>query len=286
MIAAFAGWSDASDSATRAIRYVARSYNAHRLAWIDPEEYFDFTQQRPTVSMVAERRRNLSWPATEFSYWKAPDAASRDVVLALGIEPHLRWRRFAALVMEVAEFSNVELVVTLGALLDAVPHSRPARVMATATAEDLGTGFENIRLPGSRYEGPTGIISVVLDGMARRGVPCVSLWGRAPHYLQVRPNTQVALALLLELQKFLPVRLDLADMRAAAEEFLAGLHRALEGQQQVVEYVRQLEERYDREVAGRPDAAGSSPEAKALIEELEQFLRGRQGGDQGETNRG
>jgi hypothetical protein len=290
MIAAFAGWSDASESATRAARYVARGYGARRFAWIDPEEFFDFTQQRPTVAMAAERRRVLSWPGTEFMYWKAADSASRDVVLAIGIEPHMRWRRFGGLVVEVASSSNVELVVTLGALLDAVPHSRPSRVMATATAEQLGAGFEHIRLPGSRYEGPTGILSVVLDTMNRRGVPCASLWGRAPHYLQVRPNTQVTLALLVELQKFLPVKLDLAEIRSAASEFMAGLDRALEGQPQVVEYVKQLEERYDREVAAAPGAGagatGPIPEAGALIEELEQFLRRRQGGDQGETNRG
>jgi hypothetical protein len=290
MIAAFAGWSDASESATRAARYVARGCAARRFAWIDPEEFFDFTQQRPTVAMATERRRVLSWPGTEFMYWKGADTSSRDVVLAIGIEPHMRWRRFGGLVVEVATFANVELVVTLGALLDAVPHSRPSRVMATATAEQLGAGFEHIRLPGSRYEGPTGILSVVLDSMNRRGVPCASLWGRAPHYLQVRPNTQVTLALLVELQKFLPVKIDLAEMRSAASEFMAGLDRALEGQPQVIEYVKQLEERYDREVAAAPGAGaggtGPIPEAGALIEELEQFLRRRQGGEQGETNRG
>jgi hypothetical protein len=158
--------------------------------------------------------------------------------------------------------------------------------MSTSTAESLGAGFENIRLPGSRYEGPTGILSAILDGMSRRGVPCASLWGRAPHYLQVRPNMQVALALLHELQKFLPMKLDLVEIQAAADEFMAGLDRALEGQQQVVEYVKQLEERYDREVAGAPGGPGSEPETRALIEELEQFLRRRPNGDQGETNRG
>jgi hypothetical protein len=158
--------------------------------------------------------------------------------------------------------------------------------MATATAERLGEGFEDVRLPGSRYEGPTGILSVILDDLTRRGTPCASLWGRAPHYLQVRPNTQVSLALLVELQRFLPVRIDLADMKTAAGEFMAGLQRALEGQQQVVEYVRQLEERYDREAPGTLGVPEQIPEATALIEELEQFLRGRQAGDQGETDRG
>jgi proteasome assembly chaperone (PAC2) family protein len=286
MIAAFAGWSDASESATRAIRYVARGYEAVRFASIDPEDFFDFTQLRPNVSLQGERRRVLSWPANEFLYWKARDPGARDVVLMVGAEPHLRWRRFSSLVLQVAETTNVELFVSLGALLDAVPHSRPARVMSTSTSESLGPGFENIRLPGSRYEGPTGILSAMLEGMARRGVPCASLWGRAPHYLQVRPNTQVALALLHELQKFLPMKLDLVEIQAAADEFMAGLDRALEGQQQVVEYVKQLEERYDREVAGAPGGPGSEPETRALIEELEQFLRRRPNGDQGETNRG
>jgi antitoxin (DNA-binding transcriptional repressor) of toxin-antitoxin stability system len=129
MIAAFAGWSDASDSATRAIRYVARAYAATRFASIDAEDFFDFTQLRPIVSVHAERKRTLSWPANEFFYWKARDPGSRDVVLMVGVEPHLRWRHFASLVLQVAETSNVELFVSLGALLDAVRHGESILIM-------------------------------------------------------------------------------------------------------------------------------------------------------------
>ncbi|MBI4306551.1 MAG: PAC2 family protein [Chloroflexi bacterium] len=286
LVMAFAGWSDASDAATRAVRYIAHSYGARRFAWIDPEEFFDFTQLRPTVSVERERRRVISWPTSDFYYWRNPSETGRDVVMLIGIEPHLRWRRFASLVSEVVEASNVQITLTLGALLDAVPHSRPARVMATASAEDLGEGFEAIKLPGSRYEGPTGILSVVMELMSRRRVPCVSIWGRAPHYLQVRPNPQVTLAILREAQQFLPLKLDFKDLEKASAEFLQGLTKALEGQDQVLEYVKQLEARYDSEVAPSPGVPQSGPETQALITELEQFLRRRSGGDQGDINRG
>ncbi|MBI4220502.1 MAG: PAC2 family protein [Chloroflexi bacterium] len=286
LVVAFAGWSDAAESATRAVRYIAHNYRARRFAWIEPEEFFDFTQLRPTVSVERDRRRVISWPTSDFYYWRNPSEAGRDVVMLVGIEPHLKWRRFASLVSEVVEASKVEIAITLGALLDAVPHSRPARVMATASAEALGEGFEEIKLPGSRYEGPTGILSVVIDQMARRGVPCVSLWGRAPHYLQVRPNPQVTLAILREAQQFLPVKLEFKDLETASAEFLEGLGKALEGQDQVIEYVKQLEARYDSEIVPSPGVPESGPETQALITELEQFLRRRSSGEQGESNRG
>lgn len=285
LIAAFSGWSDASESATRAVEYLAREYGARKFAWIDSEDFFDFTSLRPTVAMRGGRGRVINWPTNEFLYASAQESG-RDLLFLSGVEPHLHWRKFASLFVEVAEAAQVELVITLGGLLDAVPHTRPAHVIATATSETLGEGFEQVHLPASRYEGPTGIISVVLDLMTRKGVPCVSLWGRAPHYLQVKPNPQVTLALLRQLQTFLPVPLNLQGLGKASDEFLSGLGRALEGQQQIVEHIKQLEEKYDRETPGELSVPQTPSETQALISDLEQFLRQRHGEGDGESNRG
>lgn len=286
LIAAFSGWSDASESATRAIQFLSREFGARKFAWIDAEDFFDFTSLRPTVAMQGDRKRVITWPTNEFQYARSPDAGPRDLVFLSGVEPHLHWRKFASLFVEVADAAEVELFITLGGLLDAVPHTRPARVIATATSESLGEGFEEIQLPRSRYEGPTGIISVLLDVMTRKGVPCVSLWGRAPHYLQVKPNPQVTLALLRQVQRFLPTAMNLSSLSKASDEFLAGLGRALEGQQQIVEHIKQLEEKYDRETPGELSVPQTPSETQALISDLEQFLRQSQDEGDGDSNRG
>ena len=281
LVAAFAGWPDASESATRAAKYLIRELRATRFAAIDPEEFFDFTQLRPDVSTGRDRQRVLSWPKNEFYAWHSAEDAQRDLVVFVGAEPHLRWRRFSSLVMEVADACEVELMVTLGALLDAVPHTRPSLVTKSATTEKLGDGFESLKFGPARYEGPTGIMSVVIEAMARRDVPVASLWGHAPHYLQVRPNPPVTLALLQSLQPFVPHPIKLTALERAAADFADSVARALSEQSGVREYVTQLEERYDsgpERVTGTESAVA---DADQLVAEVEEFLRRSQNDEEG-----
>ncbi len=280
LVSAFAGWPDASESATRAAKYLIRELRATRFAAINPEEFFDFTQLRPDVSSGPDHQRVLSWPKNEFYAWHSTDEAQRDLVVFVGVEPHLRWKRFSSLVMEVVEACEVELMVTLGALLDAVPHTRPALVTKSATTEQLGDGFETLKFGPSQYEGPTGIMSVVIDAMARRDVPVASLWGHAPHYLQVRPNPVVTVALLKSLQPFVPHEITLTAIERAAADFGAGVARALSEQSEVREYVTQLEERYDSGPARVAGTESSVENADELVAEVEEFLRRSQNDDQ------
>ena len=191
LITAFAGWPDASEAATRAARYIVRNLGASRFAAIDPEEFYVYTEQRPIVSTTRSGSRRISWPKNRFYAWRPEDPDQHDVVIMIGAEPQLHWRRFAEHVLDVVNTCNVELMVTLGALLDGVPHTRPARVTTSATSTDLGENFRDIQWGPPRYEGPTGITSVLTDSLTRHGIECASLWGHAPHYLQVRPNPYI-----------------------------------------------------------------------------------------------
>ncbi|MBT5320321.1 MAG: PAC2 family protein, partial [Chloroflexi bacterium] len=161
MLTAFAGWPDASEAATRAIRYLADQISAKKFASIDPEDFYNFVEQRPKVRNGANGERILSWPENQFYAWRNTDGEGPDLVLFRGVEPHFKWRSYSAMIYEVAEACNVEMVITLGALLDAVPHTRPVKVTRSSQSDSLGPGLEHLKFRPSSYQGPTGIMSIV-----------------------------------------------------------------------------------------------------------------------------
>ena len=275
LIAAWEGWSDAAEAASRAMREVNRQLSTRKLAAIDSELFYDFSQQRPNVSYDSRGGRNIEWPSNEFSYWQpgpSAGAEDRDIVVFRGVEPHLRWRLYVEQFLEVANPANVDLLITVGALLDSVPHTRSPRVTLSAGQDDLGRGFEHLRLPRPAYEGPCGITSVLTDAYAQRGVPWASIWGHAPHYVQVSHNPALAYAIMQELQEFLPVRMDMERLSAESEAYAENLTKALEGESEIAGYVKRLEERYDteQESIGRPESG-------LIVQELEEFLRRQRG---------
>jgi proteasome assembly chaperone (PAC2) family protein len=279
--AAWGGWPDAAESATRSLREIVRQLSATKFATIDPEDFYDFADQRPVVSNESDGSRKLSWPKNEFYYWKS-DGDDRDVLLFIGVEPNLKWRTYSNLVQQVASESNVSLLVTVGALLDSVPHTRSPRVTGSSINPDLGQGFEHIKYPIPNYEGPSGITSVLIDKLGENKIPSASIWGHSPHYLQVAQNPTLTHAILTELQKFVSVPVDLSSLAQESEEFDENLLRALADQQEIEGYVKRLEERYDSEEEYR-----QSPEPAALVQELEDFLRQQRlpgDADDGETN--
>ena len=279
--AAWGGWPDAAESATRSLREIVRQLSATKFATIDPEDFYDFADQRPVVSNESDGSRKLSWPKNEFYYWKS-DGDDRDVLLFIGVEPNLKWRTYSNLVQQVASESNVSLLVTVGALLDSVPHTRSPRVTGSSINPDLGQGFEHIKYPIPNYEGPSGITSVLIDKLGENKIPSASIWGHSPHYLQVAQNPTLTHAILTELQKFVSVPVDLSSLAQESEEFDENLLRALADQQEIEGYVKRHEERYDSEEEYR-----QSPEPAALVQELEDFLRQQRlpgDADDGETN--
>src|SRR5256714_11199394 len=190
LIAAFRGWNDGGQGATLGAGYLARQWGAEAFAEIDPENFYDFQAVRPNVSLEKGLTRKLEWPSNTFLHAPIPDL-DRDAVVMMGVEPNLRWKTYSQLVLDLAQELGVEMVVTLGSLLADVPHTRPAPVSAAASDPAL---VEELGVEPSRYEGPTGILGVLLDSCRRAGIPSVSLWAAVPHYLPLPPSPPPALA--------------------------------------------------------------------------------------------
>ena len=196
LICAFKGWNDAADAASSAITFVAGALGARRFATIDPEEFYDFQSTRPQVKLIDGHARRIVWPEVELFEARVP-RAPRDLVLLVGHEPSFRWRTFSHVITELAEALGTQLVVTLGALLADVPHTRPISVTGMATDSDL---VARLSLNRSSYEGPTGIVGVLHAACQDSGLPSASLWAAVPHYIAAAPNPKAALALVRKLE--------------------------------------------------------------------------------------
>jgi proteasome assembly chaperone (PAC2) family protein len=265
MISAFRGWNDGGQGASLAAGYLAKLWDAERLADVDPEEFFDFQATRPHVKLVEGLTRQIDWPETSF-YRARPDGFDRDVVLMLGVEPNLRWRRFTQLVVEYASDLGVELFVSLGSLLADVPHTRPSPVTGSATDPEL---VERLGLQASRYEGPTGIVGVLHDACREESVPSVSLWAAVPHYVSLTPSPRAALALCERLSSLLDIEIEVSELREAAEGYEEQVSRAVAADADTQAYVDDLEQRADE--LDESDL----PSGEALAAELTRFLRER-----------
>jgi len=241
LVAAFRGWNDGAQGASLATSFLAQSWEARRFADIDPEEFFDFQATRPHVALEEGLTRRIDWPDTVFYHGEIP-GIDRDAVLTLGIEPNLRWRTFSDEVVDLARELGVELVVTLGALLADVPHTRPAPVTGSASDPKL---VDELGLASSRYEGPTGIVGVVHDACRRAEVPSASLWAAVPHYASLAASPKAALALCSRLADLLGTEFDLDDLERASSAYEAQVSEAVAADEETEAYVRQLEERRD-----------------------------------------
>lgn len=268
LICSFAGWSDAGDAASSALDFLATAWGATKLASIDPEEFFDFQAHRPRVAVVEGGIRRIDWPATEFT-WAAIPGADRDVVLLKGIEPSMRWRAFTEAVLDVCRTTGVELVVSLGALLAGRPHTRPIKVTGTASEPALA---DRLSLMISRYEGPTGIIGVLIDACRRAGIPAVSLWAWVPHYLQGTPSPPAALELVRRLGRLLDFGTDTAELEKASLAYADRVAEAVGSDPDITADVRELERQADEE------DLENLPTAEELGAEVERFLRDQPGG--------
>ena len=262
LVAAFEGWNDAGDAASGAARWLRDRWDAKPFADIDAEEFYDFTSTRPHVRLTRGLEREIVWPVNQFSAATTPGA---DIVLLVGAEPQLRWRTFCAQVVSVATSLGVRMVVTLGALLADVAHSRPVSVIGTAYDADV---VHRLGLQQSTYEGPTGIVGVLHDACRRSGLASASLWAAVPTYVPGAPSPKATLALVERTGQLLELDVRPTDLEAAAEEYERQINELVSGDEETAAYVAQLEERYDR--GGDDDEA---PSADSLIEEVERFLR-------------
>jgi len=270
LISAFRGWNDGGQAATVAAAYLARQWDATRFADIDPESFMDFQAVRPTVTLDGGLTRRIEWPENVFFHATVP-GTDRDAIILLGVEPNYRWRAFTDLVVGLARDLGVELVVTLGALLADVPHTRPAPVTGAATDPRL---VEELGLQLSRYEGPTGIVGVLHDACRSADLRSVSLWSAVPHYVSLAPSPKAAAALCSRLADLLGAEIDTAELDEAAEAYVRQVSEAIASDEETAAYVEELERRAD--TIQSFSESGELPSGETLAAELTRFLRERE----------
>lgn len=262
MVAAFEGWNDAGDAASAAVDHLEEVWHAEPLAAIDPEDYYDFQVNRPTVTLVDGATRRIQWPTTRFSLCRLE---SRDVVLLRGLEPNMRWRTFCEEIIDIARELGVEMTVTLGALLSDSPHTRPVPVSGTASDSETAVRLD---LDRSRYEGPTGIVGVLHDACNQSGMASVSFWAAVPHYVAQPPSPKATIALLRRVEDALDVAVPLGELPEQAVEWERQVDLLTAEDTEIAEYVRSLEEREPE--GGLQEASGD-----AIAHEFEKYLRRR-----------
>jgi hypothetical protein len=262
MVAAFEGWNDAADAASNAIEHLEREWQAQPFAAIDPEDYYDYQVNRPTVRLVDGVTRRIEWPTSRLSVAKTVDP---EVVLLRGLEPNMRWRAFCDELVEFAQELEVVTVVCLAALLADVPHSRPIDMHGSASDDALAA---NLGLTRSRYEGPTGVVSVFHEACARAGLKVVSFWASVPHYVAQPPCPKATLSLLHRAEDALDIAIPLGDLSEQAQAWEHGVDELAREDSEIAEYISSLEEREDE--AQLPEASGD-----AIAKAFERYLRRR-----------
>jgi proteasome assembly chaperone (PAC2) family protein len=262
LVAAFEGWNDAGEAATFAARFLAERWDAEPFATIDPEEFFDFTSTRPHVQLDDDGEREIVWPTTTLSSATVPDA-ELDVIFVVGSEPQLKWRTFCHEIVEIASEYEARLVVSLGALLAEIPHSRPVSVVGTAYE---GTLVRRLGLTQSAYQGPTGIVGVLHDAFRSAGIPSASLWAAVPTYVPSAPSPKAALALVERIAELLAVPMVTTDLEIASASYERQIDELVADDDDTAAYVARLEQAADEE----PDTEEAHGD---LIAEVERFLR-------------
>ena len=271
LVCAFKGWNDAGESASAALSFIRGSFDAQEVAHIDPEEFFDFTAVRPTVRLTDGRTREIDWPENTVSVAQIPGAEG-DLVMLEGVEPSTRWRRFTGNIVDLARDLEVRIVITLGALLADVPHSRPVALTGIGSDDSL---VERLGFDPPNYEGPTGIVGLVQHACAEAGVPAASLWASVPHYVAASPNPKVALALVRGFEGIAGVAVDAGELESAAEDYERQVSAAVASDPEVKAFVERLETQMDEVTAENPPDEESLPSADTIARDFQRFLRQR-----------
>ncbi|WP_019877247.1 PAC2 family protein [Sporichthya polymorpha] len=267
LLASFEGWNDAAESASGALAHLTSVWNARLIGELDPDEYYDFQVNRPSISVDVEPGvSRVTWPTTRF--YAARLDNGRDVVLMRGVEPNMRWRGFCEEILDACRTLGVETVITLAALLGDAPHTRPVPVRGTSIDPLLRA---KLGLEPSSYSGPTGIVGVFQDACTQAGLPAASYWAAVPYYVAQPPCPKATLALLGKIEDVLDVTIPLGDLPDEARAWQDGVDELAAEDQEVADYVRSLEEAKD--TTELPEASG-----EAIAKEFERYLRRRDEG--------
>lgn len=264
LIAAFQGWNDAGEAASKALDHLLSLWPSQLIAEVESEDFYDYQVNRPQVFLDEDGERELSWPTTTIHAVSVPDY-DRDLIIVTGVEPSMRWRSFVGEILSLGEDLNISLVVSLGSLLADVPHTRPIPVTLSAANSTLAKKFE---VEMSRYEGPTGILGAIQDACNARDVDSVSLWAAIPHYVSAPPCPKATLALINHLEDLLQMNIDEGELPDDARAWEVGATQIAQEDSEISEYVQSLEE--SKDAADLPEASGES-----IAREFERYLRHR-----------
>src|SRR5215208_963751 len=256
MVCAFNGWNDAGEAASAAVSFIRGSFDAEEVASIDPEEFFDFTAVRPTVRLTEGVTREIDWPIATISAAAVPGAEG-DLVMLQATEPSLRWRRYTENLVATAQELNVRMVITLGALLADVPHTRPVAITGLASERSL-----------------VDRLGVLHNSCANAGIPSASLWASVPHYVAAAPNPKVALALVRAFEGIAGVVVDAGELESAADDYERQVSAAVASDPEVKAFVERLESAMDEVAPDAPDEQ-DLPSADTIARDFQRFLRQR-----------
>ena len=259
LIVAFEGWNDAGEASSSAARFLTRTVNATQVFSVDSQEYFDFQFARPQVFLNSEGIREFRWPTVSLFRPELPGLF--DVRILLGVEPSRNWLQFTQEVADAIEGEEIDSVIFLGSMLADTPHTRPIQVTATSVNELV---CAEAPAEKSLYEGPVGILSILSSEFESRGIPTMSLWAAVPHYVHNGPVPKATLALISALEGFLEIQFDHADLPEEAFKWERAVDELAEGDEDLQEYVSQLEKTRD-------EIDGASGET--IAREVEKFLR-------------
>ena len=264
-IMAFKGLFDMGEAATSAVDWLSMTHNGKPLASIDPELLFDFQETRPHVRLGANGNREIHWPTNNILFAKTPEGSS-DLVLLSGVEPNLRWRSFCQTLTEIMDSANVSKVITLGAALAMVPHTRSFPVTASTRDEALAAELE---IGAPTYEGPTGLIGTLHQELQGSSLPVLSLRVNVPHYVPGSPSPKATSALLAHVETLCGIPTDHVGLADEIRDWESQVHQALADDDDVRSYVADLEKKSDEDPSIIFDVGD-------MAAEVESFLRGQQ----------
>ncbi len=276
LLMAFRGWPDAGEGATGALQYLLKRLSGKKMADMDPEEFYDFSHVRPYIKLEDDGLRQLKWPTNEIFYQDGSDS-SQNFMFLLGMEPSLKWRTYCDAVLDLAMQSGVHTVVHLGALLDAIPHTRDLVLTGSSSDAPLREKLAELDIRPSGYQGPSGISSAMMERCAAKGLQFVTLWGHSSHYLQTSPNYKVTYGVVKTACRLLNLELDLKELETAAAIFQRELHKVVEEDSQLTSYVKKLEARFDDALLSLTEM----PNPEEMVQELERFLKDQRSGPAG-----
>lgn len=269
MVIAFSGWNDAAEGASGAIEHLLAAWREkdddvvpQLIADVDPEEFYDFQEHRPQVAIDDSSIRSITWPGTQVFGLVIPQM-ERDIVIVIGAEPSMRWKRFTSDLLDLADDLEISLVITLGSLLSDSPHTRPITVTGTGAHPNIA---DRLGVSVSKYEGPTGILGILQDGCMRRGIDAISLWAAVPHYASNAPSPKASLALINSLEDFLDISIPLGSLQIDSDEWEKSVDELAAEDSDVAEYVKALEQ--SKDAAELPEVSGD-----VIAKEFERYLR-------------